>query len=93
MLSVAFFLLCSPFLECTITGEDEQDKGMEMENDFEGEMFDVPKGEDKDQDDKVRYCCAYHITLYIPYQYIASLSVTCVLLYLPLCVLVCFVCP
>lgn len=26
---------------------------MEMENDFEGEMFDVPKGEEKDQDDKV----------------------------------------
>ena len=35
-------------------GEDEQDKGMEMENDFEGEMFDVPKGDDKDQDAKVR---------------------------------------
>eukprot|EP00903_Cladosiphon_okamuranus_P014927 g13820.t2 len=31
-------------------GEDEQDKGMEMENDFEGEMFDVPRGDDKDQD-------------------------------------------
>jgi len=23
---------------------------MEMENDFEGEMFDVPKGDDKDED-------------------------------------------
>ncbi|CAM9468160.1 unnamed protein product, partial [Ectocarpus sp. 12 AP-2014] len=33
-------------------GEDDQDKGMEMENDFEGEMFDVPKGDEKDQDDK-----------------------------------------
>lgn len=32
------------------TGEDEQDNGMEMENDFEGEMFDIPKGEEKDQD-------------------------------------------
>ncbi|CAM9165037.1 unnamed protein product [Ectocarpus sp. 4 AP-2014] len=32
-------------------GEDDQDKGMEMENDFEGEMFDVPKGDEKDQDD------------------------------------------
>ncbi|CAM9757632.1 unnamed protein product, partial [Ectocarpus sp. 13 AM-2016] len=32
--------------------EDDQDNGMEMENDFEGEMFDVPKGDDKDQDDK-----------------------------------------
>lgn len=29
-------------------GEDEEDNGMEMENDFEGEMFDVPKGEEKD---------------------------------------------
>lgn len=28
------------------TGEDEQDKGMEMENDFEGDMFDVPKVSD-----------------------------------------------
>lgn len=37
---------------CSI-GEDEQDKGMEMENDFEGEMFDVPKGDDKEQEDKV----------------------------------------
>lgn len=34
-------------------GEDEQDNGMEMENDFEGEMFDVPKGDEKEQDDKV----------------------------------------
>ena len=34
-------------------GEDEQDNGMEMENDFEGEMFDMPDGEDKDQHDKV----------------------------------------
>lgn len=37
-----------PFIHAT--GEDEQDNGMEMENDFEGEMFDVPKGEEKDQD-------------------------------------------
>lgn len=41
-------------MQLYITGEDEQDKGMEMENDFEGEMFDVPKGDDKDQDDNVR---------------------------------------
>lgn len=27
---------------------DDQDKGMEMENDFDGEMFDVPKGEEKE---------------------------------------------
>ena len=31
------------------TGEDEKDNGMEMENDFEGDMFDVPKGEEKDE--------------------------------------------
>lgn len=31
-------------------GEDEKDNGMEMENDFEGEMFDVPKGDDQEQD-------------------------------------------
>lgn len=30
---------------------DDQDKGMEMENDFDGEMFDVPKGEEKDDED------------------------------------------
>ena len=44
--------LCLNLLCCIIisTGEDEQDNGMEMENDFEGEMFDVPKGEEKDQD-------------------------------------------
>lgn len=35
-------------------GEDEEDKGMEMENDFEGEMFDVRKGDENDADDKVR---------------------------------------
>ncbi|CAM9377533.1 unnamed protein product, partial [Scytosiphon promiscuus] len=33
-------------------GEDEQDKGMEMENDFEGEMFDVPKGDENDDKDE-----------------------------------------
>lgn len=57
-----FFVLClfsyPNELEMSIVhviGEDEQDKGMEMENDFEGEMFDVPKGEENDQDDKVGY--------------------------------------
>lgn len=25
------------------SGEDEEDKGMEMENDFDGQMFDVPQ--------------------------------------------------
>lgn len=42
---------CNPPL--LIIGEDEEDKGMEMENDFEGEMFDVPKGDENNQDDNV----------------------------------------
>lgn len=44
-----------------VPGEDDEDKGMEMENDFEGEMFDVPKGDDKDQDDKVCGVCRYRL--------------------------------
>ncbi|CAM9114855.1 unnamed protein product [Choristocarpus tenellus] len=39
-------------------GEKEEDNGLEMENDFDGELFDIPKGEkedeskDKEHDDK-----------------------------------------
>lgn len=43
-------LLIGQRLHCVYAGTDEEDNGMEMENDFEGEMFDVPKGVDKDDD-------------------------------------------
>ncbi|CAB1097864.1 unnamed protein product [Ectocarpus sp. CCAP 1310/34] len=36
-------------------GEDDQDNGMEMENDFEGDMFDVSKGDEKDEDDEAPF--------------------------------------